>query len=113
DGRGDRLDIELRRRPRLDPGLLELLRVPGGVASPLECPDADGVGADVVGVPVAAELVVGRDDVRLVAPHQPGEPACSLIDVRLPERARVAVAARAPHPRVTVDEAPPLSHDTV
>ena len=67
DRRGDRLDVELRRRPRLEPGLLELLRVPGRVAGPLERPDRDVVGPDVVGMAVAAELVVGRDDVRLVA----------------------------------------------
>ena len=68
------------------------------------------MGPDVVGVAVAAELVVGRDDVRLVAPHQPGEPAGRLVDVGLPERARIAVAVRAHHPGVAVAEVLPLGH---
>ena len=66
DRRGDRLLVELRRRPGLQAGL-ELLRVPGRVAGPGNRPDRDVVDADVVGVAVAAELVVRRDDVRLVA----------------------------------------------
>ena len=68
------------------------------------------MGPDVVGVAVAAELVVGGDDVGLVAPDQPGQPAGRLVEVGLPERARVAVAVGAHHPGVAVAEVLPLGH---
>ena len=60
-----------RRRSR--PAMLggQLLRVPGRIAGPLEGADRDVVGPDVVGVAVPAEVVVGRDDVGLVAPDEP------------------------------------------
>ena len=73
--RRDRLLVELLRLPRREPALLdrgpgaavlgrELLRVPGRVAGTLERADRDVRWiADVVGVAVAAELVVGRHDV--------------------------------------------------
>ncbi len=104
----DRLLVELRRRPRLETRVLELLRIPGRVARPLERADRDVVGPDVVGVAVAAELVVGRDDVGLVAADQPGQPAGGLVEVGLPERARVAVAVGAHHPGVAIAEVLPL-----
>ena len=57
---------------------------------------------------VAAELVVGGDDVGLIATHQPGQPPGGLVQVGLPERARVAVAVCAHHPGVAVAEVLPF-----
>ena len=57
---------------------------------------------------VAAELVVGRHDVRLVAADEPGQPAGGLVEVGLPEAARVAVAVGAHHLGVAVAEVLPL-----
>ena len=84
DRRRDGLLVELGWRPRRRARLLELRRIPGGVAGAVEGADRDVVGPDVVGVAVAAERVVGRHDVRLVAaararsadrPPRPGRPA--------------------------------------
>ena len=102
------------RRPlRARPPSSELLRVPGRVAGPLERADRDVVGPDVVGMAVPAELVVGRDDVGLVAADQPDQPPGGLVEVGLPERARIAVAVRAHHPGVAVAEVLPLGHAEV
>ena len=57
---------------------------------------------------VPAELVVGGDDVGLVAPDEPGQTPGGLVQVGLPERARVAVAVRAHHPGVAVAEVLPF-----
>ena len=92
----DGLLVELRRRPRREPAGIErragaavlrgeLLRVPRRVAGPRERPDRDVVGPDVVGVAVAAEVVVGRHDVRLVAADEPDQPAGGLVEIGLPE----------------------------
>ena len=107
-GRRDGLLVELGRRPRGEPRLLELGRIPRRVAGAVEGADGDVVGPDVIGMTVAAERVVGRHDVRLVAAHEPGQPTGRLVEVRLPERARVAVAVRAHHPGVAVAEVLPL-----
>ena len=69
---------------------------------------ADIVGPDVIGMPVSAELVVGRDDVRPVLPDQPRQPSGRLVQVRHPVRARVAIAVGAHHPRVAIAEVLPL-----
>ena len=61
-GREADVVVELERLPRLA-GVGELVGIGGGV----EGGDRDLVGADVVGVRVAAELVVGRHDVRAEA----------------------------------------------
>ena len=91
----------------------ELLRVPGRIAGPLERPDRDEVGPDVVRVAVAAEVVVGRHDVGLVAAHEPDQPADRLVEVGLPEAARVVVPGPAHHVRVVVAEVLPLGHAEV
>ena len=88
----------------------ELLRIPGRVAGTRERPDRDVVGPDVVRVPVAAEVVVGRDDVGLVAADEPDQPAGGLVQVGLPEAARVAVPGPTHHVRVVVAEVLPLGH---
>ena len=63
---------------------------------------------DVVGVAVAAEAVVGRDHVGLIAPDEPGEAARGLVEVGLPERPGIIVAGPAHHVRVAVAEVLPL-----
>jgi hypothetical protein len=59
---------------------------------------------------VAAEVVVGRHDIRSKPPDQPDEAADRIVDRRLPEAARVVVAGRAHHPGVAVAEGVPLGH---
>ena len=86
----------------------ELLRVPGRVAGSRKGPDRDVVDPDVVGVAVAAVLVVRRDDVRLVAAHQPHQPAGGLVEIGPPERPGIEVPGAAHHVRVAVAEVLPL-----
>ncbi len=88
----------------------ELLRVPGRVAGAGERTDRDVVGPDVVGVSVAAEFVVGRYDVRLVAPDEPDQPAGGFVQICQPEGARVAVARPTHHVRVVIAQALPFRH---
>ena len=64
----------------------------------------------MVRVPVPAEVVVGRDDVRLEGADEEHEPADGLVKVRLPEAPRVAVPGAAHHVRVAVAEVLPLGH---
>ena len=71
------------------------------------------VGPDVVRVAVAAELVVGGHDVGLVATDEPDQPADRLVEVRLPEAARVVVPGPAHHVGVAVAEVLPLGHAEV
>jgi len=66
--------------------------------------------ADVIGMTVPAELVVGRHHVGLVEPHQPGQPSGGLVEVGHPVVAGVAVAVGAHHPGVAVPEVLPLGH---
>jgi hypothetical protein len=63
---------------------------------------------DVVGMAVAAEVVVRRDDVGPVPAHEPDQPPDRLVQIGLPERPRVAVAGPAHHVRVAVAERVPL-----
>ena len=74
----------------------ELLRVPAGVAGPRNGPDRDVVGPDVVGMAVAAEVVVGRDDIGLVLADEPHEPAGGVVEVGLPEVPRIAGSPAGP-----------------
>ena len=60
------------------------------------------VGLDVVGVPVEPVGVVGHDRVGLDLVDDLGERGRRLVDVRLPEAARVVVVRQAHHPRVAV-----------
>jgi len=66
------------------------------------------VGPDVVRVTVAAEGVVGRHDVGPVASDEPDEAPGGLVEVRLPEAARIEVRRPAHHVRVPVVEVLPL-----
>ena len=91
----------------------ELLRVPGHVAGSIEGPDRHEVGPDVVRVAVAAEVVVGGHHVGLVSAHEPHQPPDRLVQVRLPEAARVVVAGPAHHVGVVVAEVLPLGHAEV
>jgi hypothetical protein len=91
----------------------ELLRVPLGVAGPLEGPDPDIVGPDVVGMAVAAEGVIGRHDVRPVLANEPGHAARGLVEVGLPEAPRIDVPDAAHHVRVAVAEVLPLGDPEV
>ena len=71
------------------------------------------MGPDVVGVAVAAEVVVGRDDVGLVAADEPDEPTGRLVEVGLPEGPRIEVPGATHHVRVVVAEVLPLGHAEV
>ena len=68
------------------------------------------MGPDVVGVAVPAELVVGRDDVGLVAADEPHQAARRLVEIGPPEGARVEVPGPTHHVRVVVAEVLPLGH---
>ena len=68
------------------------------------------MGPDVVGVAVAAERVVGRDDIGLVAADQPDQAAGGVVEIGLPEGARVEVPGSAHHVGVVVAEVLPLGH---
>ena len=59
-------------------------------------------------MPVAAEVVVGGDDIGLVATDEPDETAGGLVEVGLPERARIVIAGATHHVRVVVAEVLPL-----
>ncbi len=62
----------------------------------------------MVGVPVAAEVVVADDHVGLDLADDAHGPADGLIDIRLPEGGRVVVVGRAHHPGVLVAQQPAL-----
>ena len=114
-----RLFVELADRPGFEAAFGQrrpvaaqlggkLVRVPAGVACPLECSERDEMCPNVIGVAVSAVLVVGRHNVRSMAPHEPDEPPDGLVDVGLPEAARVQVSRAADHVRIPVAEVLPL-----
>ena len=88
----------------------ELLRVPGRVAGPGERADRYVMGADVVGVAIASEFVVGGDDVGLVSTDEPDQAPRRLVEVGLPEAARVEVPRPTHHVGIAVAEVLPLGH---
>ena len=73
---------------------------PGKLRSPL----ADPVNLDVIGVVVATDRVVDRDDVGLLLAKDPSEPLGRLLDIGLPEAVRIVVGRRVLHPGVLVAE---------
>ena len=73
---------------------------PGELRSPL----ADPVNLDVIGVVVATDRVVDRDDVGLLLAKDPSEPLGRLLDIGLPEAVRIVVGRRVLHPGVLVAE---------
>ena len=62
------------------------------------------VHLDVVGVAVAAVLVVGGEDIGVLVVEDGGQARRGLVDVGLPEARRVVVGGLARHPRVPVAE---------
>src|SRR5450759_4116342 len=88
----------------------QLFRVPLGVARPVERADRDAVRVHMIGVPVAAEVVVSGDYIGPVAADHPDQPPDRLIAVRLPEAPRVMVARLAHHPGVAIAQVLPLGH---
>src|SRR5690606_29538240 len=81
-----------------DGGVVQLVRH----AAPLGGGHRDAVGLDVVGVAVAAVLVVGDDDLRPVALHEGGEPPRGLVQRDVRERLGVVVGGPAVHAGVAV-----------
>ena len=79
---------------------LEHMGRPGEFRSPL----ADPVNLDVIGVVVATDRVVDRDDVGLLLAKDPSEPLGRLLDIGLPEAVRIVVGRRVLHPGVLVAE---------
>ena len=73
-------------------------------AGQLGGPHADPVHLDVVGVAVAAVVVVDREHVGLLVAEDRGQPLGGLVDVGLPERPSGVVLGRAHHPGVDVAE---------
>jgi hypothetical protein len=73
-------------------------RVGGG----LDRRHRDPVRLDVVGVAVAAVLVVGHQHLRAHLADDGHGVRHGLVEVRVPERPRVFVGGRAHHPRVAV-----------
>ena len=62
----------------------------------------------MIGVAVAAELVIDGHDVGPISAHEPHQPAGRVVQVRLPERSRIEVPDAAHHVRVVVAEVLPL-----
>ena len=96
--------VELQRLPRGQALVLQLLRVPGRVAGALEGQLGHLGGADVVGMAVAAEVVVADDDLRAASGAR-SERAGRRPRRHPPARSsRRLVLGRAHHPGVDVAE---------
>jgi hypothetical protein len=80
------------------------LRVALGVAGGLEGGHRDLVGADVVGVRVAAALVVGQHHLGPLGPDDGDQPAGGLVQVGVGEGVGMAVGLAVGHARVAVAE---------
>src|SRR5438128_6110815 len=97
-GFGKRRVIELAGTKRLAPReALDVTRVK-------ERADRDPMGLDVIGVGVAAELVLGDHHLRPHLSHHLDQPADSFFFVGLPEGLRFPVSGKAGHARVLVTE---------
>lgn len=75
---------------------------PPGFPGQLRRPHGDAVGLDVVGVAVAAVVVVGDEDLGAYLEDDLDEERGGLVDVGLPEAGGVVVVRQAHHPGVAV-----------